>query len=689
MQNANAPDVIEKAIAIVAAASREQTGGKWLENLTVNAGPHIKEWDITQCWSWSEWPEREAHFPGTTNQDVGIDCVAARRDGEHIAIQCKSRQLDEYGHGNPITKEEFDSFASASAGDFWAERWIVTNGDNPLGNNVQQTLAMASKPVKMVIIGNDLLQQQAAFTHEECPHCEPNPDGEERRQTKTCMQTEAIAESVRILRDHEQSESGGLPVGQARGKIILPCGTGKTRISLRIIEELTSPGELSIVLCPSIALVAQIRREYLQHAVKDIRPLAVCSDETAGYDPKKESSRNTAADPTLDNSNVSANEVKGKVTTVPAEISQWIHDGQGTHQVSVIFGTYQSGSRIAEALKETGVTANVLVADEAHRTAGLRRKRKAKNGTLSEEEQRIRDFTLCHDNEAFPANYRVYQTATPRIYDTSRVNQDQASDWLVRTMDDETVFGVDLYRKSYVESVKNGWLSDYRIIAVGVNGPDAYRIANTLAGETASKGRNPLTSTHFLRGLAFSLAMGGATQHQEERNTSHQVLHRLHEHRRQVKEHGRRPPDRRCEEMAPGLAGREPKWADCRRLQTGALGRHQQRDRPGNRQAEACGSNRANPPRHHQRGNLRRRHRLAVVERRGLPGSPQKPHRRCSGRGTGDAHRAGQREGLHHLPHRDPAQRRPGAMAQHQQQGGRMAGTGPDTPGPPGPRPAY
>ena len=359
MQNANAPDVIEKAIATVAEASREQTGGKWLENLTVNAGPHIKDWNIAQCWAWSEWPEREAQFPGTTNQDVGIDCVAVRRDGEHIAIQCKSRQLDEYGHGNPINKEEFDSFASASADPFWSERWIVTNGDNPLGNNVKQTLAMASKPVKMFIIGNDLLQQQAAFIHEECPHCEPNPDEEERRQTKTCMQTEAIAESVRILREHERSDSGGLPVGQARGKIILPCGTGKTRISLRIVEELTSPGELSIVLCPSIALVAQIRREYLQHAENDMRPLAVCSDETAGYDPKKESSRNTAADPTLDNSNVSASDVKGKVTTAPTEIAQWIHDGQGTHQVSVIFGTYQSGSRIAQALEETGVTANV------------------------------------------------------------------------------------------------------------------------------------------------------------------------------------------------------------------------------------------------------------------------------------------------------------------------------------------
>ena len=516
MQNANAQDIIAAAISTVSEMSPHSTNGKWLEDLTVAVGPHIKEWDIEACYPWSEWPKRETRFPDTTNQDVGIDAVAVRRsDGKHIAIQCKARQLDEHGRGGDINKDEVDSFASASADKFWTERWIVTNGDNPLGQNTRQTLAMTAKPVKLVNIANDLRQQQAAFTHEECPHCEPNPDSEERRQSKSCMQTEAIAESVHILREHEQSESGGLPVGQARGKIILPCGTGKTRISLRIVEELTPPGELSIVLCPSIALVAQIRREYLQHAETDIRALAVCSDETAGYNPRKESSRNTAVDPTLDNSNVSASEVKGSVTTSPAEIAQWIRNGQGTGQINVIFGTYQSGQPVAEALNKTEVTASVLIADEAHRTAGLRRKRSAKNGALSDKEKRIRDFTLCHDNDAFPATYRVYQTATPRIYDTSKVNRDQPSDWIVRTMDDEAVFGVELVRKSYVEAVRNGWLSDYRIIALGVNDPEAFRQANQLAANTQSRGRRALTSTDYLRGLAFALALGGATQNRE------------------------------------------------------------------------------------------------------------------------------------------------------------------------------
>ena len=434
-----------------------------------------------------------------------------RSDGEYVAIQCKARQLDDDGNGAPIEKGETDKFASASANEFWAERWIVTNGNNPLSNNARQVLSMAGKPIKLVNITSDLLQQQSAPTDEECPHCVPNPDEEWRPRTKSCMQSEAISESVRILEEHAQSDSGGLPIGQARGKIILPCGTGKTRISLRIIEQLTPPGELSIVLCPSIALVAQIRREYLQYADTRIRALAVCSDVTAGYDPSKEGARDTATDPTLDNSNVSASVVKGKVTTNPAEIAQWIRDGRIGRRISVIFGTYQSGRPIADALREAGFTVRVLVADEAHRTAGLRRKKSAKSTLLSPDEQRVRDFTLCHDNDAMPATYRIYQTATPRVYDTTRVRLDRNSDWIVRSMDDEEVFGVELYRKSYVEAVKNGWLADYRIIAVALNDPNAYEIANELATITESKGRHRLTTTHFLRGLAFTLAMGGAT----------------------------------------------------------------------------------------------------------------------------------------------------------------------------------
>ena len=82
-------------------------------------------------------------------------------------------------------------------------------------------------------------------------------------------------------------------------------------------------------------------------------------------------------------------------------------------------------------------------------------------------------------------------------------------------MDDESTFGVELYRKSYLEAVRNGWLSDYRIIAMAINDREAFEAANLLAKNTQSKGRRKLTTTDYLRGLAFALTMGGGTQGEE------------------------------------------------------------------------------------------------------------------------------------------------------------------------------
>ena len=501
--------IIESAIAKTTEINPQETDGKWLERLTVKAAPFIREWDIEQAWLWGDWPGRASQFPNSTKLDVGIDVVAVRRvDGAHIAIQCKSRKLDESGRGASIDSEEIGKFALPSGSDFWVENWLVTNGATSLASGAAQAISIRRKPIKLVNITAALESQRASWAADDeyCAHCEDT----DAVQTKSCMQREAISESVRILREHADSDSGGSLVGEARGRIILPCGTGKTRISLRIVEELTPPGEVSVVLCPSIALVAQIRKEYLQHAKAPLDILAVCSDQTAGYDPKKEGLRNSAEDPTVDNSNVSADEVKGRVTTDADEIAAWMRQpALDSSSKKVLIGTYQSSHRVSDALLEADVRARVLIADEAHRTAGLRR-RKSKSKQARDEEERVRDFTVCHDSDRFPATYRVYQTATPRIYDVRGARRND--EWIVRSMDDETTFGVELYRKSYVEAVRNEWLSDYRIIALGINDKEAYDAANLLAQNTRSVGRSKLTTDHYLRGLAFALAMGGATQ---------------------------------------------------------------------------------------------------------------------------------------------------------------------------------
>ena len=490
------------------------TDGTWLEELAIEVGQLLADWDVEVVHGWGAWPDRELHFPDSTEWDTGIDLVGRRRsDGAHIAIQCKARKLDESGRGRDIQKDEFDSFGNDSSSAFWLERWLITNGSVELSGQAAQSNLKTDRPVKLLNLAADVSVAIASreVADEECEHCANADDV----QTKSCMQREAVEQSVRRLRDHADSDTGGLPVGQARGRIILPCGTGKTRVALRIIEELTGGGELSVVLCPSIALVAQIRREFLNHAHRRVRALAVCSDRTAGYNPDHEGVAKYADDPTRDTSNVSAKELKGHVTTDAAEIAGWIREGRLDERISVIFGTYQSAGRVATALRSTRTSVQVLVADEAHRTASLRRRRKADKG----EDARLREFTLCHDQDHLPARYRVYQTATPRIYNysTSRQKVDPG-EFVVRSMDDESTFGVELYRRSYVDAVRNGWLADYRIIALGVSDPEAYRVANELARHSAGTGRSKLTTVDHVRGLALALAMAGGTRTGDERS---------------------------------------------------------------------------------------------------------------------------------------------------------------------------
>lgn len=345
------------------------------------------------------------------------------------------------------------------------------------------------------------------------------------------MQREAVAAAVDRLRANELSDEDNIPRGEARGRIVLPCGVGKTRIALRLVEELTYPGELSVVLCPSIALVAQIRREFLQHTVAPLRVMAVCSDKGVAVDEEKEQQLVNSDDATLDRGLATTEELKGcPVTTDPEQIAAWIRarrEGQSATAVSVIFGTYQSAQRIAEGIKQAeGADGfKVLICDEAHRTAGVRRR---KRSTAAEE--RLREFTLCHNRDAFPATYRVYQTATPRIYGDSPSMQTarRQPEFVVREMDDQATYGVELYRRSYADAVHNGWLSDYRIIAMAVGGEEATDLANALvreADEQAAidaetqpagvrrRAAAKLPSTgDYLKGMAFALVMGGGAR---------------------------------------------------------------------------------------------------------------------------------------------------------------------------------
>ena len=90
-----------------------------------------------------------------------------------------------------------------------------------------------------------------------------------------------------------------------------------------------------------------------------------------------------------------------------------------------------------------------------------------------------------------PLTYRVYQTATPRIYDGKRPTGNP--NWIVRSMDDaRPPSGWSCTARAIMEAVHNRWLSDYRIIAHGHQRPGRVRERRTiLAKNTKSTGTRP------------------------------------------------------------------------------------------------------------------------------------------------------------------------------------------------------
>ena len=212
-QSANSERILDAALEEIAQTSPHQTDGKWLECLARDRAPLIADWGVSDAWLWREWPDRDKHYPRKT--DLGADVVARRAsDGALITIQCKSRQLNEHGHGAPINTGEIDRFIAFSADPLWAERLVVVNGAVKISDNAIDT-ARSSKLLKRIDIESDVRKQKDMARPagpEPCPHC----DGSGERRTRDCMQEEAIGTSAALLQKHARVKRVHRPIPLSR-----------------------------------------------------------------------------------------------------------------------------------------------------------------------------------------------------------------------------------------------------------------------------------------------------------------------------------------------------------------------------------------------------------------------------------------------------------------------------------------
>ena len=233
-----------------ASIDRQDADGKLLEQLVEDAATSIPSWELSRCWRYAAWPGR-AGFELPSHDD-GIDLVAEKTDGDLVAIQCKARS------SGSVIPTHIQKFAGKANPRIFQERWFVATTELTSGN--ERALGECDVIWKNALIELRQIADERLITEG------PDP--------RTAMQDEAVTDCIAVLRQppselaelwREQGAAlGYLPANVGRAKLILPCGTGKTRVSMRIVNELCADGTLAVVLVPSIALIGQVRRAYLE-----------------------------------------------------------------------------------------------------------------------------------------------------------------------------------------------------------------------------------------------------------------------------------------------------------------------------------------------------------------------------------------------------------------------------------------
>ena len=402
----------------------------------------IKNWFLTtklysdnikEIWLWDDFPYKN-QFGGS---DSGIDLVLHNLEDEYIAIQCKF-----YKENSEISKSDVDTFISTSA------KFFEINGERKKFSNrifISSTNKWSKK-------ASDLIENQEIPVIRISLNELENSDvdwskiylGKQGNEAKKASKT---------IRNHQKEARDSVNKyfkENDRGKLIMACGTGKTFTSLKIAENETNKNGFILFLVPSIALLGQTLREWTNDIDKETKlyPICICSDS-------KISSKKSTNDDNI----TSVIDLALPATTDIDKIVNQLEKIKDKRGMKVVFSTYQSIDVIAKAQekileqdKNFGEF-DLIICDEAHRTTGV---------TLKNEDES--NFVKVHKNEFLKAKKRLYMTATPRLYDDNSKSKAKEGDAYLCSMDDEKLYGEEIYRIGFGKAVENDLLTDYKVL---------------------------------------------------------------------------------------------------------------------------------------------------------------------------------------------------------------------------------
>ncbi|WP_252631218.1 DEAD/DEAH box helicase [Pseudomonas aeruginosa] len=375
-----------------------------------------------KVWTYADWAKEQ----GLSGKDAGIDLVARTQGtGEYHAIQCKL-----YAEDYKVQKKDIDSFFTASGKAPFSHRVIVTTTNN-WSEHAEDALQGQQPPVSKI----DL--QALEDSQVDWAKYQPNQA--------------VVLKARKQLRDHQQTALNAVVAGlkdAERGKLIMACGTGKTFTSLKIAEQQAGKGKRVLFLVPSLSLLSQTLTEWTQESATLLHSFAVCSDSDVG---KKRKAEDDAVQ-------VFTHELRYPATTKADRLASEMLKCHDAEHMSVVFSTYHSIDVISRAQADHGLPAfDLVICDEAHRTTGA---------TFGDDDES--NFVRIHDGDYIRAAKRLYMTATPRIYGDSAKIKAESGEVTLCSMDDEALYGKELFVINFSEAVQRGLLTDYKVLVLTV-----------------------------------------------------------------------------------------------------------------------------------------------------------------------------------------------------------------------------
>lgn len=388
---------------------------------------------LRQVWLSREVPQAIAKKLKLPATDQGIDLIAETNDGEFWAIQCKYR----HDTDQALTWREISTFAGLAFGVCRGFTFGIIASTTERITHVlkdQEHIGLCALDVWQGLDAGFFARLRAHLAHRREVPKPAKPRPHQKAATRAGHQHYVIKRAK-------------------RGKLIMPCGSGKSLTAYWIARKLGA--QRIVIAVPSLALIRQTLKVWLRETLanrQEVQWICVCSDESAGRVER-------------DDTAVLRQDLGVPCLTDPNEITAWLkrpHPG-----LTVVFTTYQSGEALARAARSARFRFDLGIMDEAHKTVG----------------DGAKLFShLLHDAN-LPIRRRLFMTATERRY--------KGAGDTVLSMENPAIYGETFHLLSFKRALEYSppILSDYKILSIAVSRAEVAELIRRNAFVRPDKGR--------------------------------------------------------------------------------------------------------------------------------------------------------------------------------------------------------